>query len=86
MDRSAGPAVERSDCMIWNVVVVVNTSMSAAASTPVYFAMTGDVTVLEAHLLAGLATASSVTSARPARTRNGRWPWRNLTGWSCRSR
>jgi hypothetical protein len=28
--------------MIWNVVVVVvNTSMSAAASTPVYFAMTG---------------------------------------------
>lgn len=30
--RSAGPAVERSDCMIWNVAVVVNTSMSAAAS------------------------------------------------------
>jgi hypothetical protein len=27
--------------MIWNVVVVVNTSMSAAASTPVYFAMMG---------------------------------------------
>jgi hypothetical protein len=27
--------------MIWNVVVVVKTSTSAAASTPVYFAMTG---------------------------------------------
>jgi hypothetical protein len=27
--------------MIWNVAVVVNTSMSAAASTPVYFAATG---------------------------------------------
>jgi len=27
--------------MIWNVVVVVNTSMSAAASAPVYFATTG---------------------------------------------
>jgi hypothetical protein len=32
MDRSAGPAIERSDCMIWNVVVV-NASMSAAASS-----------------------------------------------------
>jgi LuxR family maltose regulon positive regulatory protein len=30
--------------------------------------------------------ASSVTSARPARRRSGRWPWRSRTGWSCRSR
>ena len=33
-----------------------------------------------------LPTVSSVTSARRTRRRNGRWPWRSLTGWSCRSR
>lgn len=36
-----GPLSRRSDCMIWNVVVIVNASMPAAASTPVYLAMTG---------------------------------------------
>ena len=41
--------------MIWNVVVVVKSSMSAAASTPVYLAMTG-------------AAASSVTALRWAFT------------------
>jgi hypothetical protein len=46
-----GPWSRRSDCMIWNVVVVVNTSMSAAASTPVYLAITG-------------AAAASVTASR----------------------
>jgi hypothetical protein len=39
--------------MIWNVVVVVKASMSAAASTPVYFAMIG-------------AAARSVTARSPA--------------------
>jgi hypothetical protein len=28
-----GPRSRRSDCMIWNAVVMVNTSMSAAAIT-----------------------------------------------------
>ena len=37
--------------MIWNVVVVVKASMSAAASTPVYLAMIG-------------AAARSVTASR----------------------
>ena len=45
-----GPRSSRSDCVMRNVVVVVKTSMSAAASTPVYLAMTGaaarSVTVL----------------------------------------
>ena len=36
-----GPLSRRSDCMMANVVVYVNSSMSAAASTPVYLAMTG---------------------------------------------
>jgi hypothetical protein len=40
VDRSAGPAVERDDYMIAKVVVA-KISMPAAASTPVYFAMTG---------------------------------------------
>ena len=46
-----GPRSRRSDCMMANVVVVVKTSMSAAASTPVYLAMTG-------------AAAFSVTASR----------------------
>ena len=54
-----GPLSRRSDCMMANVVVVVNSSMSAAASTPVYLAMTG-------------AAARSVTVSRwpltPAQT------------------
>ena len=33
--------------MIWNVVVVVKASMSAAASTPVYFAMIGAAVALK---------------------------------------
>ena len=41
--------------MIWNVVVLVKTSMSAAASTPVYLAMMG-------------AAARSVTASRWALT------------------
>ena len=49
------PRSSRHDCMIWNVVVRVNSSMSAAASTPVYFAMTG-------------AAARSVTVSRWALT------------------
>jgi hypothetical protein len=36
-----GPRSRRIDCRIMNVVVVVNTSTSAAASTPVYLAITG---------------------------------------------
>src|SRR6185437_1658082 len=35
-----GPLSRRSDCMIWKVVVLVKTGMSAAASTPVYLAIT----------------------------------------------
>ena len=50
-----GPRSRRSDCMMANVVVVVKTSMSAAASTPVYFAMIG-------------AAARSVTVSRRALT------------------
>ena len=54
-----GPLSRRSDCMIWNVVVLVNSSISAAASTPVYLAITG-------------AAAASVTASRwpftPAQT------------------
>src|SRR6185437_6435702 len=46
-----GPRSRRSDCMIWKVVVRVKTSMSAAASTPVYLAMMG-------------AAARSVTASR----------------------
>ena len=46
-----GPRSRRSDCMMANVVVVVKTSMSAAASTPVYLAMMG-------------AAARSVTASR----------------------
>src|SRR6187549_3831986 len=49
------PWSRRSDCMIWNVVVLVNTSMSAAASTPVYLATMG-------------AAARSVTASRWALT------------------
>src|SRR5258708_26451328 len=50
-----GPESRRSDCMIANVVVLVKTSMSAAASTPVYLAMMG-------------AAARSVTVSRWALT------------------
>src|SRR6266699_4449012 len=51
-----GPESRRSDCMMANVVVVVvKISMSAAASTPVYLAMTG-------------AAARSVTVSRWALT------------------
>ena len=50
-----GPRSRRSDCMMRNVVVVVNISMSAAASTPVYLAMMG-------------AAARSVTVSRWALT------------------
>src|SRR5271165_3693839 len=50
-----GPRSRRSDCMMANVVVVVKTSMSAAASTPAYFAMMG-------------AAARSVTVSRWALT------------------
>ncbi len=46
-----GPRSRRSDCMMANVVVLVNTSMSAAASTPVYLATMG-------------AAARSVTASR----------------------
>jgi hypothetical protein len=46
----------------------------------------GYVTSLRLTCWPGSPTVSSVTSARPARRRNGRWPWRSLTGWSCRSR
>ena len=46
-----GPRSRRRDCMIWKVVVRVKASMSAAASTPVYLAMTG-------------AAARSVTASR----------------------
>jgi hypothetical protein len=46
-----GPRSGRSDCMIWKVVVRMKTSMSAAASTPVYFAMMA-------------AAARSVTASR----------------------
>ena len=59
VDRTGGPLSRRSDCMIWKVVVVVKSSMSAAASTPVYLAITG-------------AAARSVTASRwpftPAQT------------------
>jgi hypothetical protein len=50
-----GPESRRSDCMMANVVVMVKTSMSAAASTPVYFATMG-------------AAARSVTVSRWALT------------------
>jgi LuxR family maltose regulon positive regulatory protein len=40
----------------------------------------GYITVMEVTCWPGSPTVSSVTSARPARRRNGRWPWRNLTG------
>src|SRR6266478_8893297 len=46
-----GPRSRRSDCMMANEVVRVKISMSAAASTPVYLAMTG-------------AAVRSVTSSR----------------------
>ena len=46
-----GPRSSRSDCMMANEVVRVKISMSAAASTPVYLAMTG-------------AAVRSVTSSR----------------------
>ena len=34
-----GPRSRRNDCRMANLVVLVKTSMSAAASTPVYLAM-----------------------------------------------
>jgi LuxR family transcriptional regulator, maltose regulon positive regulatory protein len=46
----------------------------------------GYVTLVEAQLLAGLAQREPVTCVRGTRRLNGRWPWRSLTGWSCRSR
>jgi LuxR family transcriptional regulator, maltose regulon positive regulatory protein len=34
----------------------------------------------------GSLIVSSVTCVQRTRRPNGRWPWRSLTGWSCRSR
>jgi hypothetical protein len=45
--------------MIWNVAVVVNTSMPAAASTPVYFATTGTA-ALGDGVVAGLDSGPGV--------------------------
>ena len=46
----------------------------------------GYVTVIEADLLAGLAYRELGDQRAANRRPNGRWPWRSLTGWSCRSR